>query len=134
MIEVTSRKALENAGLYSIRGRRGFFFELLPELARKKRVRLSFLRVDDQPVAWQLELLSPGRSFLHHLAFDEKWKKYSPGKQLLKRCIELCWKKIGCLIFFLLSSPTRSVMQTSPNRFMNFTGSKNPYGAELPVV
>ena len=99
MIEVTSRKALENAGLYSIRGRRGFFFELLPELARKKRVRLSFLRVDDQPVAWQLELLSPGRSFLHHLAFDENWKKYSPGKQLLKRCIELCWEENRVLDF-----------------------------------
>jgi len=99
IVEVASSKTLENAGLYSIRGRRGFFFELLPELARQKKVRLSFLRVDDHPVAWQLELLTPGRSFLHHLAYDEKWKKYSPGKQLLKRTIERCWAENRVLDF-----------------------------------
>ena len=93
VVEVASSKTLENAGLYSIRGKRGFFFELLPELAQSSRARLSFLRVDDQPIAWQLELLAPGRSYLHHLAYDEEWKKYSPGKQLLKRSLEGCWKE-----------------------------------------
>jgi len=93
LVEVASSKTLENAGLYSIRGKRGFFFELLPELAQSSRVRLSVLRVDDQPIAWQLELLVPGRSYLHHLAYDEEWKKYSPGKQLLKRSMECCWKE-----------------------------------------
>ena len=93
LVEVASSKTLENAGLYSIRGKRGFFFELLPELAQLSRARLSVLRVDDQPIAWQLELLAPGRSYLHHLAYDEEWKKYSPGKQLLKRSMECCWEE-----------------------------------------
>ena len=49
--------------------------------------------MNDNPVAWQLELLCPGFSYLHHLAFDEAWKKYSPGKQLLFKSMERCWKE-----------------------------------------
>ncbi len=93
LVELQSHKNMENAGLYSIRGKRGFFFELLPELAKSEGVRISFLRVNDHPVAWQLELLCPGFSYLHHLAFDEAWKKYSPGKQLLFKSMERCWKE-----------------------------------------
>ena len=93
LVELQSHKNMENAGLYSIRGKRGFFFELLPELAKSDEVRISFLRVNDHPVAWQLELLCPGFSYLHHLAFDEAWKKYSPGKQLLFKSMERCWKE-----------------------------------------
>ena len=100
VVEVESRKTLENSGLYTIRGKRGFFFELLPELAKSSSVRVSFLRVDDQPIAWQLELLGPGNSYLHHIAYDEKWKKYSPGKQLLKDCMERCWEE-GRVLDFL---------------------------------
>ncbi len=74
LVEVESKKTRENAGLYTIRGKRGFFFELLPELAKSSQVRVSFLRVDDHPVAWQLELLSPGHSYLHHWSFDVNWK------------------------------------------------------------
>jgi CelD/BcsL family acetyltransferase involved in cellulose biosynthesis len=92
-VEVASSKTKENVGLYTVRGKRGFFFELLPELARSGRVRLSFLRVDDHPVAWQLELLESGHSYLHHLAYDEAWKKVSPGKQLLHYSMECCWEE-----------------------------------------
>ena len=99
-VEVESGKTLENAGLYTIRGKRAFFFELLPELAKSGQVRISMLRVDDHPIAWQLELLQRGRSYLHHLAYDEKWKKYSPGKQLLQHCLERCWKE-GRTVDFL---------------------------------
>jgi len=93
VVEVESSKTLENAGLYSIRGKRGFFFELLPELARTGEVRVSFLRVDDHPIAWQLELLTPGHCYLHHIAFDQAWRKYSPGKQLLVSCLKRCWEE-----------------------------------------
>ena len=42
LVELQSHKNMENAGLYSIRGKRGFFFELLPELAKSEGVRISF--------------------------------------------------------------------------------------------
>jgi CelD/BcsL family acetyltransferase involved in cellulose biosynthesis len=98
-VEVESGKTLENAGLYTIRGKRAFFFDLLPELAKSGQVRISMLRVDDHPIAWQLELLQRGKSYLHHLAYDENWKKYSPGKQLLHHCLERCWNEGRTLDF-----------------------------------
>ncbi len=83
MVEVESWKSSEGAGLYSIRGKRGFFFELLPELAKEGRARIHVLRVNDEPIAWELDLLSQGFMGVHHLSFHQEWKKYSPCKQLL---------------------------------------------------
>lgn len=93
LVEVESWKTKEGAGLYSIRGKRGFFFELLPELAKSKRARVSVMRLDDQPVAWQIDLLDQGYLGVHHLAFDQAYKKYSPGKQLLMANLERAWEE-----------------------------------------
>ena len=100
IVEVESWKSAEGAGLYTIRGKRGFFFELLPELARSKRVRISILYVGQEPVAWEVDLLGEGNLWLHHLAFDQKWKKYSPGKQLLNHNLRRAWEE-GRKIDFL---------------------------------
>jgi hypothetical protein len=91
LVEVESSKSKNGAGLFSIRGKRAFFFELLPELAKKGMVRLSILRLDDHPIAWQLDLIGPKYLAVHHLSFDEKWKKFSPGRQLLIHNLEQAW-------------------------------------------
>ncbi|MAN36021.1 MAG: hypothetical protein CMI21_00135 [Opitutae bacterium] len=93
LVEVESWKSKEGAGLYSIRGKRGFFFELLPELAKSGRVRLSLMRLDDRPIAWQIDLLDQGYAGVHHLAFDRAYGKYSPGKQLLLENLGLAWRE-----------------------------------------
>ena len=85
IVEVNSWKSPEVAGLYSIRGKRAFFFELLPALAEKGRAVASCLRVDDVPVAWELGLLWGGNYGLHNVSYDDAWKQHSPGKQLLMR-------------------------------------------------
>ena len=100
VVEVESWKSKEGAGLYTIRGKRGFFFELLPELAKQENARVAILSLDDQPIAWQVELLGSGNLGIHHLAFDQRWKKYSPGKQLLHHQISLAWKE-GRTVDFL---------------------------------
>jgi hypothetical protein len=100
LIEVESHKSKEGAGLYSIRGKRGFFFELLPELAKSQRARVSVMRLDDQPIAWQIDLLDQGYLGVHHLAFDQAYEKFSPGKQLLMANLERAWGE-GRLIDFL---------------------------------
>lgn len=100
MVEVRSWKSKEGAGLYSIRGKRGFFFELFPELARSGRVRISVMRLNEQPIAWQVDLLDDGYLGLHHLAFDQAFGKYSPGKQLLLENLKWAWEE-GRLIDFL---------------------------------
>ena len=93
LVEVESWKSKEGTGLYSIRGKRGFFFELLPELAKSKRTRVSVMRLDDRPIAWQIDLLDQGYLGVHHLAFDQAYKKFSPGKQLLMTNLERAWEE-----------------------------------------
>ena len=100
LVEVESWKSKEGAGLYSIRGKRGFFFELLPELAKSGRVRVSVMRLDDRPIAWQIDLLDAGCLGVHHLAFDKAYAKYSPGKQLLISNLRQAWED-GCMVDFL---------------------------------
>ena len=100
VVEVESRKAKEGAGLYTVRGKRAFFFELLPELAKTGKVRLTILRLNEEAIAWQLDLLGENYVAVHHLSFDEKWKKYSPGRQLLRHNLEMAWNE-GRTIDFL---------------------------------
>ena len=102
VVEVESKKSKRGAGLFSVRGKRAFFFELLPELAKKGMIRLSILRVDDQPIAWQLDLLGHNYLAVHHLSFDEKWKKYSPGRQLLIHNLEQAWSEERTIDFLPL--------------------------------
>ena len=100
VVEVESWKSKEGAGLYSIRGKRGFFFELLPELAKSKRVRVSVMHLDEHPISWQIDLLDTDYLGVHHLAFDKAYGKYSPGKQLLVSNLRQAWEE-GRMIDFL---------------------------------
>ncbi len=90
IVEVNSWKSKQVAGLYSIRGKRAFFFELLPLLAEKGRATASCMRVDDVPVAWELGLLWGDNYGLHNVAYDDEWKEHSPGRQLLVHNLSSC--------------------------------------------
>ena len=93
LVEVNSWKTEQVAGLYSIRGKRAFFFELLPKLAEKGRVRISMIRINDEPIAWELDLIDRDFIGVHNLSFDQNWKKYSPGKQLMEVNLRRCWEE-----------------------------------------
>ncbi|MBT3666576.1 MAG: GNAT family N-acetyltransferase [Opitutae bacterium] len=100
LVEVNSWKSEQITGLYSIRGKRAFFFDLLPKLAKKARVRLTMIRIDDEPVAWEVDLLDQDFLGIHNLSFDQKWKKYSPGKQLMEINLRRAWEE-GRTVDFL---------------------------------
>ncbi len=93
LVEVNSWKSEQVTGLYSIRGKRAFFFDLLPKLAKKGRVRITMIRVDDEPIAWELDLLDRDFCGMHNLSFDQAWKKYSPGKQLMEMNLRWAWEE-----------------------------------------
>lgn len=93
LVEVNSWKTEQVAGLYSIRGKRAFFFELLPKLAEKGRVRISMIRINDEPIAWELDLIDRDFIGVHNLSFDQNWKKYSPGKQLMEINLRRSWEE-----------------------------------------
>ena len=103
LVEVNSWKSEQVAGLYSIRGKRAFFFDLLPKLAKNGRVRLTMIRVEDEPIAWELDLLDNEFCGVHNLSFDQGWKKYSPGKQLMEKNLRLAWEE-GRRVDFLPSN------------------------------
>ena len=113
LVEVESRKGKGGAGLYSIRGKRAFFFELLPELAKAGSVRLTILRLNEDAIAWQLDLLGENYIAVHHLSFDEKWKKYSPGRQLLHHNLEKAWKEERTIDFLPLSFDYKEKLATT---------------------
>lgn len=100
LVEVNSWKSEQVTGLYSIRGKRAFFFELLPLLAKNGRVRVTMIRVDDEPIAWEVDLLDRNFMGIHNLSYDKKWKKYSPGKQLMEVNLRRSWEE-GRIIDFL---------------------------------
>ena len=99
LVEVNSWKSEQVTGLYSIRGKRAFFFDLLPMLAKKGRVRVSMIRVDDEPIAWEVDLLDKKFMGVHNLSYDQRWKKFSPGRQLMEKNLENAWNEGRCIDF-----------------------------------
>ena len=89
-----------------------FFFELLPELTKASNVRLTILRLNEQAIAWQLDLLGKNYLAVHHLSFDEKWKKYSPGRQLLRHNLEMAWKERRTIDFLPLAFDYKQKLAT----------------------
>ena len=89
-LETRGWKQDEKVGLFSTLGARAFLFDLLPGLAAAGRVRLTFLCLDDLPIACELGVL--GRDFygLHYLSYDEVYGCDSPGRQLLARNLRKC--------------------------------------------
>ena len=113
VVEVNSKKGKNGSGLYSIRGKRAFFFELLPRLAKEGKLRLSILRINDQAIAWQLDLLGKDYLAVHHLSFDENWKKYSPGRQLLRKNLQHGWEEGRTIDFLPLAFDYKKKLATT---------------------
>ena len=53
LVEVNSWKSEQVAGYIRFGGNGHSFFDLLPKLAKNGRVRLTMIRVEDEPIAWE---------------------------------------------------------------------------------
>ncbi len=71
---------------------RELFDDLLEELvisfANRGWLRLGVLYIDQQPAAAQLWFVVQGNDNIFKLAYDEKWKQYSPGSILIGKMME----------------------------------------------
>ncbi len=56
--------------------------------ARKGWLRLGLIRIQGEPVAAQIWLVANGSAYIYKLAYDEHFKKYSPGTVLTHAMIE----------------------------------------------
>ncbi len=61
---------------------------LADSLARREWTRLAILHVQGEPVAAQLWFVVHGKASIFKLAYDEAWKKYSPGSILTRYLME----------------------------------------------
>lgn len=68
------------------------FADFKPNLVRRGAdrgwLRLGVLYVDKQPVAAQIWFVLHGKANIFRLAYDEAWKKYSPGSILTRNIME----------------------------------------------
>jgi len=60
-----------------------FLQRLVHNFAQAGWLRLAILYIDDQPAAAQFWFVVHGKASIFRLAYDEKWKQYSPGSILI---------------------------------------------------
>ena len=67
----------------------GEFIEVLVNsLAEQGWTRLAILYIDGQPAAGQIWFVAHGKAYIFRLAYDERWKRYSPGSILTTYLME----------------------------------------------
>ncbi|MBF0265992.1 MAG: GNAT family N-acetyltransferase [Gammaproteobacteria bacterium] len=62
--------------------------ELVNRFAKEGCLRLAIMYVDEKPIAAQLWFVVHRKASIFRLAYNEKWKKYSPGSILTKFLME----------------------------------------------
>ena len=75
-------KRIEGTVIGADRGHTEFFREMCREFAALGRLQLPFLRAGDQTIASQCNLIAGDTVFGLKIAYDERWRAYSPGIQL----------------------------------------------------
>ncbi|MEJ2620814.1 MAG: GNAT family N-acetyltransferase [Candidatus Thiodiazotropha sp.] len=65
-----------------------FIEGLAKQLAKRGWLRLAILYIDNQPAAAQFWFVAHGKASIFKLAYDEAWKRYSPGTILLVYLME----------------------------------------------
>lgn len=90
-LERASWKHAGRAGIFKDAAHNAFYFILLQELARKRRVRLSLLRVGGSVAAFELGVLGIRSYGMHTMAFDPQFASFSPGRLLALSVVEKCF-------------------------------------------
>lgn len=138
-IESLSWKGNAQVGLFSRQTVRVFYQELLPIWLDSGRVRIYFLSVGEQTIAYVFALCWNQTVGMHNLAFHPEWGHFSPGKLLLHHVIEDCFdRKMLCFDFLQGNS---SFKKHFANRYFDlidwnffsrgFWGTCNYYSVKL---
>jgi CelD/BcsL family acetyltransferase involved in cellulose biosynthesis len=87
-LEASGWKGREGTALSCEDGHAGFFREMTRAFVARGALELLFLEAGDQVVAARCSLLGGGASFCFKVAYDERFKRFSPGRELELRLIE----------------------------------------------
>ncbi len=91
-IEASGWKGREGSSIRDRPQTVGFYAAFARALARSGRLRLSFLKVGDERIAFQLGHVTRGRYYLPKTGYRETYRAESPGQlltsEVLRRCID----------------------------------------------
>jgi CelD/BcsL family acetyltransferase involved in cellulose biosynthesis len=87
-LEASGWKGREETALATDPGHAAFFTEMSRALASREEIELLFLEAGGQVAAARCSLLAGGVSFCFKVAYDERFRRYSPGRELELRLIE----------------------------------------------
>lgn len=98
--ELRWRDRPDGSGFVTETGKR-FNRAVLKELAEMDATRIAMLRIDGRPIAFCWYFLLEQRAFIHRLAFDPAFKRYSPGIVNALDSLELAAEEGATLVEFL---------------------------------
>jgi CelD/BcsL family acetyltransferase involved in cellulose biosynthesis len=78
-LEASGWKGANGSALACSGAGRAFFVDAALEAARRGRLMMLGLFLDDRPVALKCNFLAPGCAYAFKIAYDERYARYSPG-------------------------------------------------------
>jgi CelD/BcsL family acetyltransferase involved in cellulose biosynthesis len=96
--EIEDRSWKGRAGTSALRwpGLFEFYCREAHRLAARDELQLVFLKLAGTPVAFSYQWRSRGRQFCVKLGYDEEWRQYGPGQQLMMRQLQQLHGDPGC--------------------------------------
>lgn len=86
-VELRSWKREAGTAIALDPAKQAFFRNLFRAASAEGTMRIAFLRIDGQPAAMQLAMVSQGRFWLFKIGFDEAYSRCSPGTLLMLHTI-----------------------------------------------
>lgn len=77
---------------YNIESEKKFHINLCSSFQEQERIDISFLYINEKPIAYHYGFIYKGKSSLWRTGFDNEYRIYSPGKLLLIEYIKHCYK------------------------------------------
>ena len=90
--EAASWKGARGTAMSSQPATRSFYTELAEFAHERGELMLAFLRLEDRPIAVQLNLVSGGTVTVLKLGHDEAFDRFAPGKLLIRHVLAECFQ------------------------------------------
>jgi CelD/BcsL family acetyltransferase involved in cellulose biosynthesis len=95
-IEDRSWKGEEGSSVLKQPGLFDFTLRQARHYAERGELRLVFLKLAGEPIAFTFQCRSKGTQFCEKLGYDQEFRKYGPGRQMIMRLLQELHADPGC--------------------------------------
>jgi CelD/BcsL family acetyltransferase involved in cellulose biosynthesis len=104
--EAASWKGVKGTAISSQSATRSFYTDVGRLAYGRGELMLAFLRLDDRPIAMQLNIVCGGTVTVLKLGHDEQFNRFAPGKLLIRHVLRHCFESdVTCYDFSGQPSP-----------------------------